>query len=396
MNPWKGLNKLPKDLWVLFFTMLINRSGTMVLPFLVLYLTKVEHFSPASAGFVLFVYGLAALLQAPISGKLSDKIGKLKIMKFSLFFSGIMLFVFSFVRSYVLIFVVTFVWSVINESFRPAGLSLVSEIVPPPQRKAAFALNRLAINIGMSIGPVLGGILAGINFSYLFYVDGATSLLAAIYLIFSKIKEPAVSHEADEESSTHLRGSVLKNKVFIYFVLGVFPVAAIFFQHLGAMVLFVVNQLGHSTSTFGLLLSINTIIIILIEVPLNNMLSKFKDKNLLAISSVLVGIGFGLMAYTATVWEIAITIVIWTFGEMIFFPASASYISEISSSKRRGEYMGFYQMTFSLAFTIGPWLGTKVYESYGSQILWLGTFFVGLISFVIFYFLKERQVMKTE
>jgi MFS family permease len=389
MNPWKGLKQLPKEMWTIFFTTLINRSGTMVLPFLVLYLTRVEKFSPANAGFVLFVYGLGALLQAPFSGKLSDKIGKLTILKFSLFFSGVVLLIFSFIRNYYLIYAAAFVWSVINESFRPAGLSLISEVVPPQQRKTAFALNRLAINVGMSIGPVLGGILAQVNFSYLFYVDGITSILAALYLIYSRIKEPKIVHE-DSDTRTHIEGIIFKDKVFVFFILGVFPVAMIFFQHLGAMVLFVVNKLGQAPSVFGFLMAINTVLIILIEVPLNNSLTKIKDKHLLSIGSILTAVGFGLMALITNVAGMVVSIIIWTFGEMIFFPSSSSFIAEISPSKRRGEYMGFYQMTFSSAFAVGPWLGTKVYESFGASTLWAGTFFVGMLSCLIFYLSKDK------
>jgi MFS family permease len=395
MNPWRGLKQLPKEMWIIFFTTLINRSGTMVLPFLVLYLTEVEKFTPANAGFVLFVYGLGALLQAPFSGRLSDRIGKLRILKFSLFFSGIVLFIFSFIRNYYLIYAAAFIWSIINESFRPAGLSLISEVVPQNQRKTAFALNRLAINLGMSIGPVLGGILATVNFSYLFYVDGITSVLAALYLVLSKIKEPQVIHD-DSGTKTHIEGIIFKDSVFVIFILGVFPVAMIFFQHLGAMVLFVVNQLGQAPSAFGFLMAINTVLIILVEVPLNNSLSKIKDKRLLSIGSILTGVGFGLMALINNIAGMAVAIIIWTFGEMIFFPSSASYIAEISPSKRRGEYMGFYQMTFSTAFAVGPWLGTKVYESFGASTLWAGTFVIGLISFIIFYFIKERQPLRMD
>ena len=198
MNPWRGLNNLPKSMWLLFSATLINRSGTMVLPFLAIYLTQKVGITPERAGFVLAFYGLGALVTSPIIGKLSDKIGSLRIMKFSLIASGLMMFAYSFVTEFTMIIIVTFLLSVISEAFRPANLSLISDIVDSNMRRPAFALNRLAINIGMSIGPVAGGFLALLNFHYIFYVDGITSIISGIFLVMTSQKNFG-EHEAHKK-----------------------------------------------------------------------------------------------------------------------------------------------------------------------------------------------------
>ncbi len=190
MNPWQGLNKLPKDLWLLCTASLINRTGTMVLPFLAIYLTRGVDISTSYAGLIITAYGFGALITAPFVGRLSDRIGALKQMKLSLILSGLMLFVYPFIKGFIPLLLTTVVWAVINESFRPANMSLISEIVPKDQRKPAFALYRLAINLGMSIGPVIGGFLSQINFNYLFYVDGLTSIGAGIvFNLFTLAKD---------------------------------------------------------------------------------------------------------------------------------------------------------------------------------------------------------------
>ena len=140
MNPYKGLKGLPHDMWALFFTSLINRSGTMVIPFLALYLTKKIGVSPTEAGTALLVYGAAAFIAAPLTGKLSDKLGALKVMKFALFGSGVLFFAFSFITNYNWILVATFFLAAVNESFRPANLSLITEIVAPSQRTNGFCV----------------------------------------------------------------------------------------------------------------------------------------------------------------------------------------------------------------------------------------------------------------
>ena len=353
----------------------------MVLPFLTLYMTSKEGLSAGDAGLVIAVYGAGALVTAPLSGKLSDKIGPLMLMKLSLIATGLFLFVYSLVNQYYLILVLTFVLAIINESFRPANLSIISQVVTQKQRRSAFALNRLAINLGMSIGPVIGGVLTLINFSLIFYIDGLTSILAGIFLIFAKwhpVKTETDNSKTIIDEIVH--SHVLKDKKYILFLLFILPIPLIYFQHLGAFPLFLVHDLGFATSVYGAVFAINTIMIIFIEVPLNSLMNDWNEKKSLAIGALLTGIGFGAMALATNLTLIIITTIIWTFGEMIFFPVSASHVSSLAPEKKRGEYMGYFQMMFSIAFLFGPWLGTLVFEFYGAAVLWTATFILGLTS----------------
>jgi MFS family permease len=395
MNPWKGLKGLPHDMWALFFTSLINRSGTMVIPFLALYLTKKIEVSPAEAGMALLVYGAAAFIAAPLTGKLSDKLGALKVMKFALFGSGIIFFLYSFITDYYWILVASFILASVNEAFRPANLSLITEIVAPPQRRMAFALNRLAINAGMSIGPVIGGFLTLIDYHYLFYANAVTSIAAGIY--FTSIKWSSLAGSEKEKTTeevSKVRFSIFSDKTFLFFLFAIIPANLVFFQHLGALPLYIVDDLGYTTAAFGLFSAINTVLIIIVEVPLNNWMNDTPYRKSLIIGALLAGIGFGGFAISTTVVPLVIAIVVFTFGEMIFFPITAAYTSEIAPADRRGEYMGYYQMTFSFAFSAGPWLGTVVYQNYGSIILWSGALVFGLVTTVLMFFIKTNPSVK--
>ena len=395
MNPYKGLKGLPHDMWALFFTSLINRSGTMVIPFLALYLTKKIGVSPAEAGMALLVYGAAAFIAAPLTGKLSDKLGALKVMKFALFGSGIIFFLYSFITDYYWILAASFVLAAVNEAFRPANLSLITEIVAPPQRRMAFALNRLAINAGMSIGPVIGGFLTLIDYHYLFYANAVASVIAGVY--FTSINWSSLAGSEKEkapEDSAKIKFAILSDKAFLFFLFAVVPANLVFFQHLGALPLYIVDDLGYTTAAFGLFSAINTVLIIIVEVPLNNWMNDTPYRKSLVIGALLAGIGFGGFAISTTVIPLVISIIVFTFGEMIFFPITAAYTSEIAPADKRGEYMGYYQMTFSFAFSAGPWLGTVVYQNYGSVILWSGALVFGLITAALMFFVKSNPSVK--
>ena len=155
----------------------------MALPFLVIYLNKHLKFGITESGLILTVYGIAALITAPIVGKICDWIQPFTVMKYSLILSGVLLFFFPFATKYHEIIILTFIWSALNEAFRPANLVVISNLSSPETRRLAFALNRLAINIGMSIGPAIGGIIVMYNYSYIFYIDSIAHIFS--WLFFS-------------------------------------------------------------------------------------------------------------------------------------------------------------------------------------------------------------------
>jgi MFS family permease len=384
-----GLKEIPKNIWLISAATLINRIGTMVLPFLALYLTQDKHYSVSSAGLILTVYGVGAFISAPFIGRLSDKVGELLLMRLSLILGGITLFIYSFLESYIAILALTFILAVIAEAFRPASMAFISNNITDEIRKPAFALYRLAINLGMSIGPVLGGVLTEIDFHLLFYVDAVTSISAGIFIWLIKWETLSDNSEKNEDEIAKEKKAVFRDKNLLLFLLGMLPVTIVFFQHMSTLPIYLVDNLGYSKSMFGLLVSVNTVLIILFELPLNNAMKKTTDWKSLLWGAVLSGVGFGLFALFTSIPGIIFIIMIWSFGEMILFPSGNSFISVLAPKGRRGEYMGYYQMMFSLSFILAPLIGTAIYENFGSIILWIGTFVLSLISAFIFYRLRK-------
>lgn len=400
MNPYHGLKNIPKNVWILAFATLINRAGTMVMPFLAIYLIKEVGLSAGEAGIVITFYGLGGLITAPLIGKLSDKLGALNVMKVSLFLTGIMLFGFSFITNIYVILLYTMLWSIIGEAFRPANLALISTEAGPEQTKISYALNRLAINLGMSIGPVAGGFLSAVSFHLLFYVDGITSILAAAFLAFSKFeKHESKNTEAPKDAIDNTSNSaswkqfgILRDKRYLLFMIALLPVSMVFFQLFGAFPIYLIRDLGLTESVYGMIMAINTGIIIFVEVPLNNAMADWDDRHSIAFGSLLCAFGFGAMAFVDSHFLIIITVIIWTFGEMIFFPAASSYASKISPENKRGEYMGYFQMIFSFSIMIGPLLGNEVLDNYGALPLWLGTFVFCVLTSILIMFNREKNI----
>jgi MFS family permease len=401
MNPWRGLKNLPQEIWILCAATLVNRAGTMVLPFLVLYLTRTLRISPGHAALSLTVYGIAALLAMPIAGRLSDRAGPLVVIKASLFLSGAVLFLFPLAHRFAAILPLTFVFAVLNESVRPPSLAVISDAVEPKQRKAAFALSRLAVNLGMSVGPAIGGLLALFSFRWLFFVDGATSILAGIVLTLTPWPkgEARTQREPEWDEPEELGREIeadgmeplapvhpvadlraFRNRRMLYFLAALIPVQLVFFQITSTMPVFLVHTLHLPEAIYGTIFTLNTLIIVLIEVPLNTAMAHWSHRRTLALGAMLYAIGFGAFALVTRPMEIFAAVVVWTFGEMILLPGSAAYVAEIAPAGKRGEYMGLYTMSFGIAFSLGPLIGSNVLDRSGPHVAWGSAFASGCLS----------------
>ena len=379
---------MPAEVWIIFAVTLVNRAGMMALPFLILYLTKELHVNAAHAGLALSAYGIGGLVTAPFSGRLADRIGPIAVMRLSLTLTGFILFTIPLARSFAVVMALTFIWALVADATRPATMSALMESVAPEKRKAAIALNRLAINLGMSIGPAVGGFLAMVSFNLLFVIDGITSLAAAALLtgmIFVQKRRGAlnpaspVSEEVKPAPAFAKRAVVWRDKVAVAFFASSLLVNIVFSQHNGAMPLYIVRDLHYPESFFGILFLVNTLLIVAIEVPLNVSMANWPAWKANALAALLIAIGTGALAFTTSALGIAMTVVIWTFGEMIYFPAATSYMADLAPPGRTGEYMGALSATFSLALVIGPWMGAALLDTQGQAFTWGVMFVLGCI-----------------
>jgi len=375
---------------VLAAATLVNRSGTMFLPFLILYLTKSMGVTPSAAGGVLALFGFGALVTGPFAGRLADRFGPVRMMRASLVLSGFFLLLVPLARTLPAIAVLTLLLALAGEAFRPASLSVISHLATPEQRKAAFALQRLAINLGMSIGPALGGFLAAVSWPALFIVDGATSLLAALTLVLFFPR--TVSFEtAPPAGAAVSRRDGLRDGPFVFFLLALIPVGIVFFQHESSMAVYIVRDLGLAVWTFGLLHTVNTLLIVFLEVPLNLATAHWPHRRTLALGSVLVAAGFGALAFAHSLTAVVLTIVVWTFGEMVLLPAMASWVADAAPPEKRGSYMGLYTMAFNAALVLGSPLGTALLDRGGGRVLWLTMLALGLLSAALFTRVRESR-----
>lgn len=370
MNPWKGLRGLPREVWLVCASTLVNRLGTMALPFLVLYLTEGRHWTPEEAGFGMMVYGAGALVAGPFSGRLADRLGHVQVLKASLWSSGALLLVLPFATTKPLLFTLIFLWAGLTQAFWPSAMALLASLAAPDQRKAVYALHRLAMNLGMAVGPALGGLIAHHSYGWVFWTDGLSTLAGAVMLglLLKTPPSPAVPHD-------HVPGaSPWRDRRLAFLLLPFVPMLMVFFQIEGTLPLWVVRDLGLGSRFYGLLFTVNTLLIVALEVALNLRMAHWPHGRQIFAGALCLAVGFGLTAWATGHTTLVATTVIWTFGEMILFPAMSDAVATLAPPDRRGEYMGLLSLCFAAALALGPWLGVMAYAKAGPRMVWFASF----------------------
>lgn len=369
LHAWRGLRALPRPVWVSVIAALVNRLGTMALPFLALFLTRERQLDATRAGLYLSLYGCIALVAGPLSGRLCDRFGPVKVMRLSFLATGLVVMGVPLAPTGLPLAGVIIAWAFANETFRPANLAHLGSVVEAGQRKQAFAFNRWAVNLGMSVGPAVGGLVAAHSFAWVFIIDGATSLLSAAVIFLAMPELPAPEQHASAPSRGFGLGALADPKLLTA-LLGLLPLSALFFQIDSTLSLFTVQHLKLSPAVFGLLATVNTLLIVAVEIPLNHATSAWSHRRTMVLGALLTGFGFALIGLANGFGMLVATTVIWTFGEMITSPGISSYVADIAPASRRGEYMGLFTMTWSVAFIVAPWAGTQLLAHVGPRLVW--------------------------
>ncbi len=389
-NAYTGLSR---QTWLLSLIMLINRSGTMVIPFMTLYLTSPKMgYTIGEAGVVFGLFGAGAFSGAWLGGRLTDKIGFYPVQMFTLLTGGVLFMVLGQMKTYPLICTFTFLLSFVNEAFRPANSTAIAVYSNVHNRTRSYALNRLAINIGWAVGSGLGGFLSDINYELLFWVDGFTNIGAGL-LMWLVLKPVDNKPPLKEKNDDPLIRSAYKDKTYLSFAFITMLFACCFFQLFNNLPVYFKTELYFSNSFIGILMAANGVIIALVEMVLIYKLEG-KRNNIIYISLgvFIVGLSFLLLNIPGAPVAIAITMIILvTFGEILSMPFMNSYWIARTQPSNRGQYAALFTMAWSAAQTLGPMGGAQLAQYAGFQVLWWTVGGLSIIASLSFWRLYRKE-----
>ncbi|AIM37776.1 MFS transporter [Sphingobacterium sp. ML3W] len=394
IGSFKGLSR---SAWLLAIVMLINRMGSMVIPFLGIYMTKALDFNIKQVGIVLMCFGFGSVCGSYAGGWLTDRFGSFKVQLLSLSLAAPLFMIAPYFKTVESLGIMIFVLSAVFDAFRPANSVSVASYAKPENITRAFSLNRLAVNLGFSIGPAVGGFLAGISFNWIFYGNAIAATAAAIvFFLFFHRKEknnlkalkanPVVvsSHNKQERNP-------YKDGPFIAFNILCCIFSICFFQLISTLPIFYreVHQLNEHE--IGFLMGWSGLIIVLLEMFIVHIAeNKLSITKTLVLGTLLCAISYAMFNIHAGVFMLYVTFLVFGLGEMLTLPFMATATINRSTPKTQGAYMGFNSLAFSAANIFSPLLGTNIVGSFGFTTLWWATSAVLACTALGFYFVLKR------
>ncbi|MFC7528088.1 MDR family MFS transporter [Actinoplanes sp. GCM10030250] len=376
MRGWlrEAAGGLPRQFWFLWTGTLVNRLGAFVVLFLSIYLTSDRHFTQSQAGIVLGLYGVGGAIGTMTGGVLADRWGRRPTMLIAQSGAAALMLTLGFAHTYAQIAVVTLLLGLFAEGVRPAFSAMMVDVVPEHDRVRAYSLNYWAINLGFALAAVAAGLAAQVDYFLLFAVDaGTTGITAIITAVFLAETRPARTHTVATGIAAPGMGAALKDRVFLVYLLLSLASVLVILQHASTLPIAMLAD-GFSAATYGLVIAVNGVLIVLGQLFVPKLIVGRDSARVLALAGLIIGAGFGLVAFAESAWMYAVTVIIWTLGEMLQSPSNAATVAALSPPALRGRYQGLHSLTWSIGTALGPVLGGLVLQKAGDATLWLGCF----------------------
>ena len=385
IDAYKGLSR---PAWMLAIVMLINRCGAMVLPFLGVYMLNELHFNLKETGIVLSFFGIGAMLGSLLGGYGTDKLGHFKIQLLSLLLTIPFFIILPQLKTvWSLAFGVLFL-SIISESFRPANSVSIMHYSRPQNIVRSFSLNRMALNLGFSIGPALGGFLAAISYSFLFYGNAVGAFFSAVvfYMYFRKRRGHSLHTENKETKKSSV--SPYKDGPFLLYSLCCCLFAICFLQLISMLPLYYRQDYKMTEMGIGTILAYSGAVVFTLEMFIVQIAERHSSRNMIVLGVVLCALSFAMLPLGHSYFILYSAMFVLCIGEILALPFMATVTMQRSGPGRSGAYMGLNALTFSVAHIVSPFVGTRVAAAYGFNTLWGGTALLLIITSIgLFYLL---------
>ncbi|MGW0418040.1 MDR family MFS transporter [Streptomyces sp. NPDC003015] len=385
---------LPPAFWWLWTSTLVNRLGAFVATFMALYLTLDRGYSASYAGLVASLHGLGGVVSSIGAGVMTDRLGRRPTLLVAQSATAASVALLGFMHHPVAIAAVAFLVGMASNASRPAVQAMMADIVRPEDRVRAFSLNYWAINLGFAVSSMAAGFIA--EYSYLagFLIEAVMTAVCAV-VVFLKLPEsrPLAQHAEKTPDDVRL-GTVLRDGRFMS-VVGLSFLVAVVFQQGSIGLPVAMGRAGFTPADYGLAVALNGVLIVALQIPVTRFIQDRDPQRLLVVSSLLAGYGFGLTAFAGSVGLIALTVCVWTLGEMINAPTQTGLVVRLSPAHGRGRYQGMYTLSWSVAALVAPLMSGFVIDRFGAEWLWGLCAVVGTVAAVGYAALMQHLSGKT-
>jgi MFS family permease len=373
-----ALRSLPARVWIVSLGILVNRVGNFLPVFIVLYLTG-RGYSAGAAGFVLGVSGLGNVLGNAVGGTLADRLGRRWTIVVSAVPTAGLTAAVPYLGSFAVIVAVVGLIGVTSQIYRPAAAAvLLDSVTTNQERLAAFGVFRFAMNVGAALGGVIGGLLASTSYKELFLGNAAACLLfGAVVAVLLRDAPRAEAAKADETSAGGYR-QALADRRLTRFLLMTLVGEFVYIQSTVGLPLHV-TEVGLTARDFGLLIGLNGLLVLALELPLTGLVARYRAEYVLAVGNLFIGLGLALTGLATGMPLLAVTVLLWTFGEMATSSVAAAYLGSLAPPRLVGRYQGLYGVAYTIGTGAGPLLGGAAY-AVRPWLLWVVVALAGLLA----------------
>ncbi|WP_406073007.1 MFS transporter [Micromonospora sp. NBC_01638] len=381
---------LPATFWYLWAGLLINRAGAFAMLFLSLYLTDEREASVGLAGTVVGAYGAGGAAGTLLGGVLADRWGRRATLLAAHLATAVLMVALAFSRPLLLIAVLSALVGVVHSMPGPAFVAAIVDVVPAQRRSRAFNLQFWAFNLGMAVASLLAGVLAEASFTALFLVDAGATLTAAavigwkvpetLRLATTTAEPPQATRPAPRSVRPRRPGlhTALTDRTFLVFVGLTFLLAVLTMQTSTIMPL-AMRADGLGPSAYGVVVALGGALIVVGQLFVPRLIDRHRKDVVLATSTALLALGFGVLAVAD---ELAIYLgaaVIWTVGSMLAAPPNAQINADLAPPQLRARYQSVFYLTFPAAAFVAPTLGGVSLQHLGDRH-WLIVAGLGLLA----------------
>lgn len=367
---------LPRSFWVMWFAQLLYKIGDFVTIVLALYLTQERHLPPATVGLVLGLLGGGAAIGSVVGGHLADIWGRRSTLLVARISTAVAVLGMAFATSVPAIAASAAFIGLFYNMARPAFVATLIDVVGPADRMRALTLNYWVINVGFTLAAVVGGLLASFDFFLVFAINAAITLASGL-IVYFLVPETRPEHHAKAEVDDSPTNPY-RDRTYLGLLLSIFLVAVVFSQNSSTLPIAMADA-GLSADVYGGIIAINGVLIVAGQLFLTRLTGRFNHSVVLAAAAVITGLGFAITGFATTALVFAISVSVWTIGEMLEMPPKATLTAELSPLHGRGRYQGAMSVAYSLAGFVAPILGGAIYQ-FNPMVLWIGCLGLGLVA----------------
>ncbi|WP_119072886.1 MDR family MFS transporter [Aggregatilinea lenta] len=380
-------NDYPRQFWLLVGASFIDQVGNaLIFPFFAMFLTDHYGIDLAQAGVIFAIYAGTGLIGGTLGGAMADRFGRKPIALLSLVMSAAGNLAMVLAHSLTLLYVIAAVIGVVGSIGGPAWQAMMADLLPEQKRAEGYGIIRVTFNLAVTFGPIIGGLLAALSYLLLFSVDAATSFITAgiLFVLLRETRPERAETDAPVETLTQTfrgYGKVFHDKLFMTFAVLGMVVWLVYFQMNSTLSVYLRDEHGIEPWGFGLLLSMNAIMVVLLQFSVTRYVSKraFPSMLVLAVGTLLYAVGFSMFGFAASIALFVAAMVIITVGEMLVVPIGQAIAARLAPEDMRGRYMAVFGFGFAIASGSGTWLAGQIKAQLGFEWVWyLGGIVAGL------------------